>query len=212
MPATSDDMVTTRLASLCLRRGRPRGFALDNYLVRAALVVDLAIGGALRMNDSSVDLHTDRAAGLGVGSIAIDLTEDGNTVDHWITCGGVSFRDWEQRLVKDGVWRPWPRLLPPPLRWYRDVHSARTAADRERGRRPRPGNDYTASTLAVLALGRVCGLFGPTHRSWDFQLSLPSPEPWVVAGMGDVAWAGALAVEKLVEVGNQLRWTGFAVG
>jgi hypothetical protein len=30
--------------------------------------------------------------------------------------------------------------------------------------------------------------------------------------MGDVAWAGTLAVEKLVEVGNQLLWTGFAVG
>jgi hypothetical protein len=38
-------LVTTRLASLCLKRGRPRRLTFDDHLVRAALVVDLAIGG-----------------------------------------------------------------------------------------------------------------------------------------------------------------------
>ena len=79
-------LVTTRLASLCLKRGRPRRLTFDDHLVRAALVVDLAIGGALSEDEVSVALDQDRAEAIGLGEVAGRLAA-GGSLSAWMGSG-----------------------------------------------------------------------------------------------------------------------------
>lgn len=205
-------LVTTRLASLCLARGRPRRLTYDDRMIRAALVVDLAVGGALAEDETSVALDRERAEALGLGRVAGHLAADGGSLSAWIGRGPCTFEEWEQRLVESGVWVPRRSLLRPLLR-YDDVHRERTGSDRRLGRRPHRGGHSTA-TLGVLALGRVSALFGrPDPRTGgDGWTGAPGePPPWVLADMGEAAWAGRLAVDELLRVGTHMRIVGDAV-
>ncbi len=205
-------LVTTRLASLSLARGRPRRLTYDDRMVRAALVVNLAVGGALSEDEESVALDQDRAAALGLGEVAGRLAATGGSLSAWIGRGPFTFEEWERRLVEAGVWVPHRSLLRPLLR-YEDVHRERTEADRALGRRPRRG-DLPVSTLAVLALGRVSALFGrPDPRTGgDGWTGAPGePPPWVLADMGGSAWAGRTAVDELLRVGTHMRIVGDVV-
>jgi hypothetical protein len=203
-------LVTTRLASLSLARGRPRRLTYDDRMVRAALVVDLAIGGALSEDEESVALDQDRAAALGLGEVAGRLAATGGSLSAWIGRGPFTFEEWERRLVEAGVWVPHRRML---LLRYADVHRERTEADRALGRRPRR-DELPPTTLAVLALGRVSGLFGrpdPRHGGDGWSGAPGEPPSWVLAGMGEASWAGGLAVDALLTVGTHTRAVGNAV-
>jgi hypothetical protein len=204
------DLATTRLASLCLnRRGRPRGLTFDDHLVRAALVVGLAIGGALTENVTAVDLDADRAEQLGLGDVAADLTAVGAPLSEWILRGGIDFGHWTRRLVEAGIWIPrrrWP-LAPR----YDDVHRARTDDDRAMGGLPWPERDRAVTTLAVAALGRVARLFGEPDPAFDLR-DVDAPEDWLITGMGDAAWGGSLAVGTLAELYVKLRPGAITLG
>lgn len=193
--------------------GTSASATFDDHLVRAALVVDLAIGGALSEDDAGVALDQDRAAALGLHRVAAHLAADGGSLHSWIGRGPFTFEDWEQRLVEAGVWVPRRRSLLRPLLRYDDAHRERTGADRALGRRPVRG-ELPTPTLAVLALGRVSALFGrPDPRTGgDGMTGTPGEPPsWVLADMGDAAWAGRLAVDQLLEVGTHMRAVGHAV-
>ncbi len=156
-----------------------------------------------------MSLDEGRAADIGLSPVADRLAAGGGSLSAWIGRGPFTFRDWEQRLVEEGVWVPRRRLL---LR-YDDVRRERTEADRALGRRPQRG-ELPVPTLAVLALGRVSGLFGrPDPRTGgDGMTGAPGEPPsWALADMGDAAWAGRLAVDLLLEVGTHMRAVGHAV-
>jgi hypothetical protein len=204
------DLATTRLASLCLnRRGRPRGLTFDDHLVRAALVVDLAIGGGLTESVTAVDLDTDRAGQLGLGDVAADLAAVGAPLSEWILRGGIDVEHWTHRLVEARIWTPrrrWP-LAPR----YDDVHRARTDDDRAMGGLPWPERDRAVTTLAVAALGRVARLFGEPDPAFDLP-DVDVPDGWVITGMGDAAWAGSLAVGTLADLYAKLRPGAISLG
>jgi hypothetical protein len=194
------DLVATRLACLCLVDQRPRGLTFDDHLVRAALAVDLALGGALSEADDAVDLDEELAAELGLAPIAAAVATVGS-LDAWIEHGGLAFADWAQSLVEGGVWTPLPRAARHPVRRrYEDCVAPRTQADRALGRRP-SADGASTGTLAVLALGSVSGVFGDPRP----------PRPWLVPAMGDVSWAGQLAVDKLVAIGTTMRIAAITV-
>ena len=70
------DLVTTRLASLCLRRGRPRRLTFDDHLVRAALAVDLTLGGALSEVSWAGGLAVDALLTVGTHTRAVGIAVD----------------------------------------------------------------------------------------------------------------------------------------
>jgi hypothetical protein len=194
------DLVTTRLACLCLVDQHPRRLTFDDHLVRAGLVVDLVLGGALAETDDAVELDEELAAALGLTPVAASVAAIGS-LDDWIERGGFGFADSARALIEGGVWAPRPRSLRHLVRRrYQDLEARRTRADRALGRRPR-SEGATPSTLAVLALGSVSGLFGDPQP----------PRPWLVPAMGETAWAGRLAVDKLVAIGTTMRIAAITV-
>jgi hypothetical protein len=195
------DLVTTRLASLCLnRRGRPRGLTFDDHLVRAGLIMDLALCGALTHTADAVELDHDRAAAHGLAEAAAEADEGDTSLLDWLDRGALGFDEWAARLVDAGVWylRPWS--LRYPLRSFQDTRRERTDADRAAGRSPaREGT--SAPSLAVYAIGSTSGLFGATAE----------PPRWLLEDLGDVRWAAELVVDRLTELRVRMRAIGRAV-
>ncbi|MPQ99279.1 hypothetical protein GB931_15405 [Modestobacter sp. I12A-02628] len=200
MTASLAELVTTRLAALCLgRRGRPRGLTFDDHLVRGGLVVDLALGGALRQTDDAVEMDHDRAAALGLAAVAAEADEgDGSLLD-WLDAGRLGFADWSSHLVAAGVWRQHSWSLRWAARGFEDLQHRRVASDRALGSAP-PG-PHPPATSGVLALGRVAGLLGHLGEA-------PAP---ALDGLGDARWAGELVAERLVELRVTMRAIGHAV-
>ena len=195
-------LATTRLASLCLnRRGRPRGFTYDDYLIRGALILDLAVGGALTHTDDAVELDHGRAAELGLADEAAAADEGDTGLQWWLDWGRLGFDDWRFRLVEAGVWRlrrwsPWY-----PFQRFEDTERARTHADRAAGSLPVRDGDESPQTLVVLALGSISGLLG----------AIDDPPAWVFEDMGEARWAGELVVERLTELRIRMRGIARAV-
>jgi len=190
------DLATTRLAALCLnRRGRPRGLTFDDYMLRSALIVDLALCGALDQTEDAVELDHARAAAAGLGDVAAQADEGDTGLQWWLDWGRLGFDQWAGGLVTAGVWRlrPWSPWR--PLRSYLDDERDRTEADRVSGRSPVRDGDRSPQGLAVLAIGAVGGLFGPVHE----------PPPWVLSDLGEHRWAADLAVERLPELAASMR-------
>lgn len=196
------DLVTTRLASLCLnRRGRPRGLTFDDYLVRGGLILDLALCGALTQTDDAVELDHARAAGHGLADAAAQADEGDDSLLDWLDWGRLGFDDWAMTLTSAGVWRLRPWSLRYPLRSFEDGARERTEADRAAGRHPVRAESATSQTLAVLALGTISGLLGP----------IDEPPSWTLAGLGEARWAGEFVVERLTELRVRMRSIGHAV-
>ncbi len=128
------DLAATRLASLCLNhRGRPRGLTYDDYLIRGALILDLAVCGALSQTEDAVLLDHDRAAAHGLADVAAEADEGDTGLQWWLDWGRLGFDDWRVRLVEAGVWRLQPWSLRYPFRSYEDTERERTSADRAAG-------------------------------------------------------------------------------
>jgi hypothetical protein len=196
------DLATTRLASLCLnRRGRPRGLSFDDYLIRAGLILDLAVCGALSQTEDAVELDHARAAAHGLADAAAQADEgDGSLLD-WLDWGELGFDEWAATLTAAGIWQLRPWSLRYPLRSFADDERERADADRAAGRRPLRGENATPQTLAVLALGSVSGLLG----------KIAAPPSWVLADLGEARWAAELVVDRLVELRVRMRSIGRAV-
>ena len=202
MTAALRDLATTRLASLCLnRRGRPRGFTFDDYLVRGGLILDLAVAGALTHTEDAVELDHDRAAEIGLADEAAAADEGETGLQWWLDWGSLGFDDWRGRLVHSGVWRlrPWSPWR--PFRSFEDTERARTDADRAAGALPRRDGSESPQTLVVLAMGSISGLLGP----------IDDPPSWVMEDMGEAQWAGELVIERLTELRIRMRSIARAV-
>jgi len=196
------DLVATRVAALCLsRRGRPRGLTYDDHLVRGALVLDLAVCGALSHTHDAVELDHARAAAHGLADVAAEVDEGDTGLEWWLDWGGLSFEDWRVRLVDAGIWRLRPWSLRHPLRSFEDTERERTQADRLLGRESVRDGTATPETLAVLALGSTSGLFG----------AVGDPPSWVLEDLGEARWAGELVVERLTYLRIRMRSIGRAV-
>ena len=195
------DLATTRLAALCLnRRGRPRGLTFDDHVVRAGLILDLAVGGALTHTEDAVELDHERAAGLGLADAAAEADEgDGSLLD-WLDWGRLGFDQWAGTLVASGVWQllPWSPLR--PFRTFATADPERTERDRTLGSAARD-EAATPQTLVVLAVGAVAGLTG----------RIAEPPAWVLDDLGEARWAGELVVERLTELRVRMRAIGRAV-
>jgi hypothetical protein len=196
------DLATTRLASLCLnRRGRPRDLTYDDYLIRGALILDLAVCGALAHTEDAVVLDRDRAALHGLADVAAQADEGDTGLQWWLDWGRLGFEDWRDRLVEAGIWRLRPWSLRYPFRSYEDTERERTAADRAAGELWIRDETATPQRLVVLALGSISGLLGP----------IDEPPSWVLDGLGEARWAGELVVERLTELRIRMRSIGRAV-
>lgn len=170
------DLVATRVAALCLnKRGRPRGLTYDDHLVRGALILDLAVRGALTHTDDAVELDHSRAVLHGLGDVAAEVDEGDTGLQWWLDRGRLGFQAWRGRLVSAGVWRlrPWSPLR--PFRSFEDSERERTEGDREAGRHPVRSGTESPEMLAVLALGSTSGLFG----------KIQEPPAWVIEGLGE---------------------------
>ncbi|MCZ2803975.1 hypothetical protein O2W18_02535 [Modestobacter sp. VKM Ac-2983] len=191
------DLVTTRLAALCLnRRGRPRGLTFDDHVVRGGLILDLALCGALVHTEDAVEMDHARAAAHGLGDVAAQADEGDGSLQDWLDRGELGFDEWVGRLVLAGVWRlrPWSPLR--PFRSYDDGDPVRTGADRSRT--GEHDTDASRQTLAVLAVGKVSALSG----------KLGAPPSWVLAGLGEAQWAAEVVVDRLTELRTQMRSNG----
>jgi len=196
------DLVATRTAALCLnRRGRPRGLTYDDHLVRGALILDLAVCGALTHTDDAVELDHDRAAAHGLAEVAAEVDEGDTGLQWWLDWGALGFDDWRVRLVEAGVWRLRPWSLRYPFRSFEDTQRERTEADRVAGRQSGRDGAARPETLAVLALGATSGLFGAVH----------DPPSWVLEDLDEHRWAAELVVERLTELRIRMRSIGRAV-
>lgn len=196
------DLVATRAAALCLsRRGRPRGLTYDDHLVRGALILDLALCGALTHTDDAVELDHGRAAAHGLAEVAAEVDEGDTGLEWWLDWGRLGFEDWRARLVDDGVWRLRPWSLRHPFRSFEDTERARTEADRAAGRKPARDGGSSPETLALWAIGTTSGLFG----------AIEDPPPWVLEQLGDARWAAELVVERLTHLRVRMRSIGRAV-
>ncbi|SDF29686.1 Golgi phosphoprotein 3 (GPP34) [Blastococcus aurantiacus] len=196
------DLVATRVASLCLsRRGRPRGLTYDDHLVRGALILDLALRGALTHTADAVELDHDRAGAHGLADVAAEVDEGDTGLQWWLDHGRLDFEALRVRLVEAGVWRLRPWSLRYPFRSFEDTERARTEADRATGRQPARDGGAGSETLAVWALGATSGLFG----------AVEDPPPWVLEDLGDARWAAELVVERLTELRIRMRSIGHAV-
>ena len=196
------DLVATRAAALCLsRRGRPRGLTYDDHLVRGALILDLALCGALTHTDDAVELDHGRAAELGLAEVAAEVDEGDTGLQWWLDWGRLGFEDWRARLVDTGIWRLRPWSLRYPFRSFEDTERARTDADRAAGRKPTRDAGASPETLAVRAIGATSGLFG----------KIQDPPSWVLDDLGDARWAAELVVERLTELRIRMRSIGRAV-
>ncbi|TYP84838.1 hypothetical protein [Blastococcus xanthinilyticus] len=192
------DLATTRLAALCLnRRGRPRGLTYDDHLVRGALILDLAVCGALTDTEDAVELDHGVAAVHGLADVAAEADEGDTGLQRWLDWGRLGFDEWAGRLVAADVWRLRPWSLRYPFRSFEDLQRERTEADRAT---ERDGTE-TPRRLVVLALGSVSGLLGP----------ITGPPSWVLDGLGEARWAGELVVERLTELRVRMRSIGRAV-
>jgi hypothetical protein len=196
------DLVATRTAALCLSpRGRPRGLTYDDHLVRGALILDLALCGALTHTEDAAELDHARAAAHGLADVAAEADEGDTGLQWWLDWGRLSFEDWRARLVDDGVWRLRPWSLRYPFRSFEDTERARTEADRAAGRHPSRDGGASLETLALWAIGSTSGLFGAVEE----------PPSWVLEDLGDVRWAAELVVERLTELRIRMRSIGRAV-
>ena len=196
------DLATTRLASLCLnRRGRPRGFTYDDYLIRGALILDLAVCGALTHTEDAVELDHDTAAAQGLADVAAQADEGDTGLQWWLDWGRPGFDEWAGRLMEEGVWRLRPWSLRYPFRSFEDTERERTEADRLEGRSDERDGTATPQTLVVLALGRISGLLGP----------IAEPPSWVLDDLGEGRWAAELVVERLTELRIRMRGIARAV-
>ena len=196
------DLVTTRLASLCLnRRGRPRGLTFDDHLVRGGLVMDLALCGALAQTEDAVELDHDRAATHGLAEAAAQADEGDTSLLDWLDWGALGFDEWAGRLVEDGVWHLRPWSLRYPMRSFEDTRRERADADRAAGRALHRAEGTSAHSLAVYAIGTTSGLFGTTAE----------PPRWLLEDLGDVRWAAELVVDRLTELRVRMRAIGRAV-
>ena len=195
-------LVATRTAALCLsRRGRPRGLTYDDHLVRGALILDLALCGALTHTDDAVELDHGRAAAHGLAEVAAEVDEGDTGLQWWLDRGRLGFEDWRARQVDAGVWRFRPWSLRYPFRSFEDTERARTEADRAGGRHPARDGRGSPETLALWAIGSTSGLFG----------SVEEPPSWVLEDLGDARWAAELVVERLTELRIRMRSIGRAV-
>lgn len=196
------ELAATRLAALCLtRRGRPRGLTYDDHLVRGALILDLAVRGALTHTDDAVELDHARAAAHGLADVAAEVDEGDTGLQWWLDRGRLGFEDWRGRLVDAGVWRLRPWSLRSPMQSFEDTERPRTDADREAGRRLVRTGTEAPETLVVLALGSISGVFGAIH----------DPPQWVLEDLGEARWAGELVVERLTDLRVRMRSIGRAV-
>jgi hypothetical protein len=196
------DLAATRLAALCLnRRGRPRGLTFDDHLVRGALIVDLALCGALTHAEDAVELDHQRAAAHGLAAVAAEADEGDTSLLDWLDRGALGFDEWAGTLVEAGVWQLRPWSLRHPMRSFADGERARTEADRAAGAAPARAEGASGQTLAVLAVGSVSGLFG----------RIAEPPGWVLDDLGDARWAAQLVVDRLTELRVRMRAIGRAV-
>jgi hypothetical protein len=196
------DLATTRLAALCLdRRGRPRGYTYDDYLIRGALIPDLAVCGALTPTEDAVELDHERAALHGLADVAAHVDEGDTGLQWWLDWGRPGFDEWAGRLMEVGVWRLRPWSLRYPFRSFEDAERERTEADRLAGRSPERDATAAPQTLVVLALGRISGLLGP----------IGEPPSWVLDDLGEARWAAGLVVERLAELRTRMRGIARAV-
>ncbi len=196
------DLAATRLAALCLnRRGRPRDLTFDDHLVRGALIVDLALCGALTHTEDAVELDHQRAAARGLAAVAAEADEGDSSLLDWLDRGALGFDEWAGTLVAAGVWRLRPWSLRYPMRSFADGERERTEADRAAGRAPVRAEGTSGQTLAVLAVGSVSGLFG----------RIAEPAGWVLDDLGDARWAAELVVDRLTELRVRMRAIGRAV-
>ena len=195
-------LVATRAAALCLSpRGRPRGLTYDDHLVRGALILDLALCGALTHTEEAVELDHARAAAHGLADVAAEADEGDTGLQWWLDWGRLGFEDWRARLVDAGVWRLRPWSLRYPFRSFEDTERVRTEADRAAGRQPARDGGADPRTLAVWAIGATSGLFGAVEE----------PSSWVLEDLGDARWAAELVVERLTELRMRMRSIGRAV-
>jgi len=196
------DLVATRTAALCLnRRGRPRGLTYDDHLVRGALILDLALCGALTHTDDAVELDHGRAAARGLAEVAAEVDEGDTGLQWWLDWGRLGFEEWRARLVDEGIWRLRPWSLRYPFRSFEDTERARTETDRESGRHPARDGGAGPETLVVWAIGATSGLFG----------AVEDPPAWVLEDLGGARWAGELVVERLTDLRVRMRSIGRAV-
>ncbi|SDF15612.1 Golgi phosphoprotein 3 (GPP34) [Blastococcus fimeti] len=196
------ELATTRLAALCLnRRGRPRGLTYDDHLVRGALVLDLAVCGALAHTEDAVELDHARAAAHGLADVAAEVDEGDTGLQWWLDHGRLGFDDWRARLVDAGIWRLRPWSLRFPFQSFEDTERERTEADRAAGRRLVRTGTEAPTTLVVLALGSISGVFG----------AIEDPPSWVLEDLGGAGWAGELVVERLTDLRVRMRSIGHAV-
>lgn len=187
-------LIATRLSALCLKRnGRPRGLIYDDYLVRAGLVVDLVLLGALSQRDDAIILNSAASKDLNLVWIARLITHDDRPLDEWFERGALKFSDWAGHLVKQEVWHRKRSIFGDR---FADGDLVATERDRQEGRkaalRKAPG---AGPPPTVLALGLISGLFGDPK---------PAPE-WSLTEMGEHRWAGDLAVNWLTEAARTFR-------
>ena len=196
------DLAATRLASLCLsRRGRPRGLTYDDHLVRGALILDLAVCGALAHTDDAVELDHELAAAHGLADVAAEADEGDTGLQWWLDWGRLGFDEWAGRLVQADVWRLRPWSLRYPFQSFEDTEQQRTESDRAAARISVRDRTETPQRLVVLALGATSGLLG----------SIAEPPSWVLDDLGEARWAGELVVERLTELRVRMRSIGRAV-
>ena len=195
-------LVATRAAALCLsRRGRPRALTYDDHLVRGALILDLALCGALAHTDDAVELDHGRAAARGLGEVAAEVDEGDTGLQWWLDRGRLGFEDWHARLVDIGVWRLRSWSLRYPFRSFEDTERVRTDADRAAGRQPERDGGTSPETLALWAIGATSGLFG----------AVEDPPSWVLEDLGEHRWAAELVVDRLTDLRVRMRSIGRAV-
>jgi hypothetical protein len=197
------DLATTRVASLCLnRRGRPRGLTYDDHLVRGALILDLALCGALSHTDDAVELDHARAAAHGLAEPARQADEGDGSLLHWLDWGEFGFDDWADALVEAGIWRVRPRRPWYPWRRFEDTARHRTTADRRAGSYAVRTGTETPQTCGVVALGSISRLLG----------AIADPPDWTLEDLGEARWAGEFVVNRLAELRIRMRAIGRAAG
>ena len=190
--------VAVRLSALCLsRKGRPSELYICSDVVRAGLLLDLALAGRVEQTaDSVVVDSTPTGFGPADRLLAALDAEPERSLDDWLDERRIGLRDLVEGNVATGRWER-RRLRFRRDRWT-DLHRDQTDRDLARSAGG-PVDGWSREDAGVTALAAASGVL-------DRRTGSPvEPAASVVAAAGDAAWMCQAAAAHLYATAMRYR-------